>query len=112
VVNLRISKHGGLLRSIKMAESARARGLAVIIGSHVGETSLLTRTALTLAAACGDQLLAAECGYGSYLLRRDLTDPALRFGRRGVLKTQQTGIASAAGLGLMVDEESLLASFT
>ncbi|MDH3658667.1 MAG: hypothetical protein OEU92_01350 [Alphaproteobacteria bacterium] len=107
VVNLRVSKHGGLLRSLEMAEAARSRGLEVIVGSHVGETSLLARSALTLAAFCGDRLLAAECGYGSFLLQRDPADPGLRFGNKGRLELPRAG--GDAGLGLTVDEAALMA---
>jgi L-alanine-DL-glutamate epimerase-like enolase superfamily enzyme len=107
VVNLRVSKQGGLLRSIEMAEMARARGIDVIIGSHVGETSLLARSALVLAAACSDLVIAAECGYGSLLVQRDLAHPSLRFGKSGILTAQREGIAGRSGLGVTVDQEIL-----
>ncbi len=100
IVNLRVSKHGGLLRSLEMLALARRRGLGVILGCHVGETGILTRAGLALAAACGTDLIAAECGYGGYLLARDLTRPRLRFGRGGRIA------APAAGTGLGVDVDS------
>jgi L-alanine-DL-glutamate epimerase-like enolase superfamily enzyme len=105
IVNLRVSKHGGLLRSLDMLRRARRQGLGVILGSHVGETGLLTRAGLALAAACGGDLVAAECGYGGYLLRRDLTRPRLRFGRGGVIAAP----SAADGLGLAVAGERLVA---
>ena len=106
IVNLRVSKHGGLLRSLEMREAATARGLGVIIGSHVGETGLLARAALTLAAACGEGLLACESGYGGYLLARDLVRPSLRFGRHGILDLDRLP-HHRRGPGFRV-EESLL----
>ena len=108
IVNLRVSKHGGLLRSIEMAKAAMSRGLDLVIGSHVGETSLLARAALALAAACGDRLMAAECGYGSFLLRRDLVRPSLRFGKGGLLDRNRTAGDDGSGLGLGIDEALLL----
>lgn len=98
IVNLRVSKHGGLLRSLDMLQTARQRGLGVIVGCHVGETSILSRAALALAAACGGDLIAMECAYGGYLLSRDLTDPRIRFGRGGVIAAPDAG----PGLGVVV----------
>ncbi len=100
IVNLRVSKHGGLLRCLDMLRIARQRGLGIILGCHVGETGILTRAGLALAAACGDDLIAAECGYGGYLLARDLIRPRLRFGLGGVID------APAAGTGLGVAVKS------
>lgn len=98
IVNLRVSKHGGILRSLEMLEAARRRGLGIIIGSHVGETGLLCRAAIALGAACGDALLASECGYGSYLLARDLVHPGLRFQRQGLLVSKGRAPGLAAGV--------------
>ena len=103
IVNLRVSKHGGLLRSLDMLALARQRGLGVILGCHVGETGILTRAALALASACGDDLIAAECGYGGYLLARDLTRPRLRFGRGGSIHAPGAG----NGLGIAVQSDLL-----
>ena len=82
VVNLRLSKMGGILRSLAVAEKAGQRGMEIIVGSQVGETSLLTRAALAVANASRDNLAAAEGAYGTYLLRRDLTSPSLTFSWR------------------------------
>jgi L-Ala-D/L-Glu epimerase len=38
IINIRVSKLGGLLRSINAIEQARARGIPVIVGTQVGET--------------------------------------------------------------------------
>lgn len=105
IVNLRVSKHGGMLRSLEMLRVARERGLGVLLGCHVGETGILTRAGLALASACGADLIAAELAYGGYLLARDLTRPRLRFGRGGTIS------ATGAGPGLGVDVNGdLLAS--
>ena len=96
IVNLRVSKDGGILRSLEMLRVARQRGLGVLLGCHVGETSILTRAGLALASACGDDLIAAECAYGGYLLARDLARPRLCFGRGGILRAPGAG----TGLGI------------
>ena len=104
IVNLRVSKLGGLLRSLAMLRLARQRALGVILGCHVGETGILTRAALTLASACADDLIAAECGYGGYLLSRDLTRPRIRFGGGGLIHTPFGG----DGLGVDVHSDRLV----
>jgi L-alanine-DL-glutamate epimerase-like enolase superfamily enzyme len=77
IINIRISKMGGILRSLAIAEEARAMGFPIIIGAQVGETSILTRAALTLANHYRDILLAQEGAFGTYLLERDIADSTL-----------------------------------
>jgi L-alanine-DL-glutamate epimerase-like enolase superfamily enzyme len=86
IINLRVSKMGGLLRSIEIAEKARQSGIKIIIGAQVGETSLLTRSALTIANAYRDILIAQEGAFGTLLLQSDICEPPLMFGKKGVLE--------------------------
>ena len=85
IVNVRVSKMGGLLRSLEVVAAARKRGLRIIVGAQVGETSVLTRAALTIATAAGDLLAGQEGAFGTHLLTADVCDPPLMFGRGGVL---------------------------
>jgi L-alanine-DL-glutamate epimerase-like enolase superfamily enzyme len=85
LINVRVSKMGGILRALDVVEAARARGIGVIVGAQVGETSLLTRAALTVARAAGESLVAQEGAFGTFLLERDICDPPLMFGAGGVL---------------------------
>jgi L-Ala-D/L-Glu epimerase len=85
IVNVRVSKMGGLLRSLEVVEAARRRGLRVVVGAQVGETSLLTRAALTVATAAQDLLAGQEGAFGTHLLTADVCAPPLMFGRGGVL---------------------------
>ena len=84
IPNLRVSKLGGVLRTLSLVYAAQARGLPVIVGAQVGETSLLTRVALIAALAAGDALIAQEGAFGTLLLEHDVCEP-LMFGRGGVL---------------------------
>jgi L-Ala-D/L-Glu epimerase len=102
IANVRVSKTGGLLRSIEVVRAARAAGVAVIVGAQVGETSLLTRVALTVAQAAGTDLLAQEGAFGTHLLQRDVCDPPVMFGPGGVLDPVPGGYVEAPGLGLRV----------
>jgi L-alanine-DL-glutamate epimerase-like enolase superfamily enzyme len=107
ILNCRVSKMGGLLRSLETVEAARALGIGVIVGAHVGETSILTRAALTVAARAGDALVAQEGAFGTTLLRRDLVSPVLMFGRRAELDIARMLDPATPGLGLMTDESAL-----
>lgn len=89
IINVRISKMGGILRSLKIVNKARSYGVAVIIGAQVGETSILTRAALTVASTCRDILIAQEGAFGTYLLERDITEPSIRFGKDGRVDANQ-----------------------
>jgi L-alanine-DL-glutamate epimerase-like enolase superfamily enzyme len=102
IANIRVSKMGGLVRSLEIAREARRRGLRVIVGAHVGETSLLTRAGLTVSNGARDLLVAQEGAFGTHLLARDVVEPPLMFGPGGVLDVDGLGVGSAPGLGLTV----------
>ena len=89
IINLRVSKMGGLLRSLSVAERAAECGVRIIVGAQVGETSILTRAALTVANAYRDIVLAQEGAFGTHLLERDITDSPIMFGARGILNAEQ-----------------------
>jgi L-alanine-DL-glutamate epimerase-like enolase superfamily enzyme len=100
LVNVRVSKMGGLLRSLAIVKAARAAGIDVIVGAQVGETSLLTRAALTVAQAARDRLVAQEGAFGTFLLERDVCDPPLMFGAGGVLDASAYPALGDPGFGL------------
>ncbi|MEM9892086.1 MAG: enolase C-terminal domain-like protein [Actinomycetota bacterium] len=102
ILNCRISKSGGLLRSLALIDAAEAAGLGVIVGAHVGETSLLTRAAVAAASAAGPALLAQEGAFGTHLLAEDLTDEPIMFGRGGRLAPARDGGFGPHGLGVAV----------
>lgn len=99
IPNIRISKVGGIFRALKIAKIASEGGCKLIIGAQVGETSVLTRAALTVAQTYKDHLLAQEGAFGTLLIEKDIARPELRFGERGILKWKQEGF----GLGLHID---------
>lgn len=105
IVNLRVSKMGGLLRSLAVAERAKEVGIPIIIGAQVGETSILTRVALTVASAYRDRLAAQEGAFGTYLLEREICRPVLMFGKGGWLAPDS--FRSEPGLGLTVATSSM-----
>ena len=105
IANIRVSKMGGILRSMAVAERAAGLGIGIIVGCQVGETSILTRAALPVMQAAGSNLVAAEGAFGTYLLRRDLTVPCLMFGDAGLLEPSE--VPDGHGFGLTVAEEQL-----
>ena len=106
LVNIRVSKMGGLIRSLRVLEAARARGIGVIVGAQVGETSLLTRAALTVACAAGNSLVAQEGAFGTLLLERDVCDQPLMFGSGGVLTASAYPMLGRPGLGVTFNPET------
>ena len=85
IANIKISKVGGLIRALEMIEELKKLRWPVIIGCHVGETSLLTRAALVISGAAGESLIAHEGAFGDYLLEQEPASPMLKFGREGLL---------------------------
>lgn len=100
-INLRVSKMGGLLRSLDVLEAARQRDIRIIAGAQVGETSLLTRAGMSLAGAAGDLLEAQEGGFGTHLLSRDICEPLLMFGPGGRIDEAVARLAGRPGFGLV-----------
>lgn len=97
VVNVRVSKLGGLIRTLAMIQAAHARGLAIVVGAQVGETSILARAGLVAAHAAGPALVGFEAAFGTRLLARDATTASVHFGYRGRVSV---GAFAASGSGL------------
>jgi L-alanine-DL-glutamate epimerase-like enolase superfamily enzyme len=97
IPNVRISKMGGIIRSLEFCKQLASRRF--IIGSQVGETSILTRAAMVLVQATHKNLIAQEGAFGTYLLERDIVDPSISFGQGGSIEWQQKG--SGFGLALL-----------
>lgn len=99
--NVRISKCGGLHRSTKIVLLAEEAGVAVQVGSQVGETAILSAAGRHV-AAWASRLAFAEGSYGTLLLAEDMSAAPVRFGHGG-----RAGLLSGPGLGVEVVEERL-----
>jgi L-alanine-DL-glutamate epimerase-like enolase superfamily enzyme len=97
ILNARVSKQGGLLRTLAIIGAARARGMKIIVGAQVGETSILARAGIVAARAAATDLIAFEGAFGTRLLVRDAVTPSIGFGYRGRVRLDQCG---GTGLGL------------
>ncbi len=101
MVNLRLSKNGGLIKVLKMAEIAEKGGLQYQIGCHVGETGILSALG-RVAASILPKAEYVDGSYDSYLLSENITSENFSFGFGGVAE-----IIRGQGLGFIVDETRL-----
>lgn len=99
LVNVRVSKCGGLARSLAIATRAVAAGLGVQVGAQVGETAILSAAGRHLAAALPD-VAFVEGSFGTLLLTEDVSVESVRFGHRG-----EAPVLAGPGLGVRVVEE-------
>lgn len=80
ILNIKVSKVGGLLAAYRIAGLAASRGASCLLGAHVGETGILTSAALHFLIAA--PALSAVEGFSSLLFdesrRIDDLDPAER----------------------------------
>lgn len=97
VLNIRISKCGGLLPSLAMIDAARSEGIGVQLGAQVGETSILSAAGAHLAAGTPFFHWREGC-FGTHLLDRDISDTPLMFGLGGIVSPPD-----GWGLGITVD---------
>lgn len=107
IANVRVSKMGGVLRSLEFVAEATKLGIDVVVGCQVGETSLLTRAALAVIAGAPDRVIAAEGAFGTHLLSHDFTNPSLMFGQGGVLRGRDTPFGGG-GLGLRLNPAAVM----
>ena len=103
IINIRVSKMGGILRTLEITQEARRKNIPIIVGAQVEETSLLTRAAMTVANASRDILYAQEGAFGTRLLEKDICQPAIMFGQNGLIKTDTADFTKLPGLGLAVN---------
>ena len=105
IINLRVSKMGGLMRSLKIADAAATAGIPLIIGAQVGESSLLTRAALVLAYQGTSTVIGREGAFGTLLLEEDVCSPPLMFGPGGKLSLTDGLITPHSGFGLTLQKD-------
>ena len=99
--NIRVSKCGGLLPSLAIADVAREHGLFTVVGAQVGESGILSAAGRHAAAAIVTPRYVEGSG-GRLLLRGDLTAESVLPGRRGWARS-----FDGPGLGVTVREDVL-----
>jgi muconate cycloisomerase len=101
VFNVRISKCGGLLASLRIMALARRSGLDVQLGCHPGETALLSAAGRHLASRVAG-LRYVEGSYDRHILGANLTRQDLTFRYGGWARPLE-----GPGLGVEVDPAAL-----
>ncbi len=99
--NLRLSKCGGFIRSLRLAQFARSHGLACQLGCQVGETAVLSAAGRHFAASVAG-LRYLEGSYDRHLVREALATRDFTFGRGG-----RAPALPGPGLGLTIDPRAL-----
>lgn len=101
VINVRLSKCGGLRNALKMIEVIRSRGLLFQIGCQLGESGVLSAAGRTLSLLCKDALYY-DGSYDALLLEENITTNNISFGYGG-----WAGALEGGGFGAAVDLEKL-----
>jgi len=101
ILNIRISKNGGLLPAMRLAGLARQKKLRFQLGCLVGETSILSAAGRRF-LECVPGAMFAEGSYGRFLLRGDIAARPLCFGYGGRVKA-----LAGFGWGVQVNPSAL-----
>lgn len=101
--NIRLSKNGGLLASLRLMHLATANHVPFVLGCMVGESSILS-AAQRRALQLGPVPRFVEGNYGRFLLHEDFLTgwKSLRFGYGGVLRPLR-----GEGLGVGISREGV-----
>lgn len=99
IANLKVSRIGGMIRGMRMIDRLKEENIPIIIGAHVGESSIMTRAGMLLASYAGEALIAQEGAFGEMLLARDPAQPSLMLGAGGKLDIAKFELAES-GWGL------------
>ncbi len=99
--NLRLSKCGGFIRSLRLAQFSRRHGLACQLGCQVGETAVLSAAGRHFAASVGG-LRFLEGSYDRHLVREALGTRDITFGRGG-----RAPALTGPGVSVMIDPRAL-----
>lgn len=99
-INLKISKHGGIINTLLIHHLSTENGFKNQIGCHVGETSILTSAGLVFSCLTKN-LMAHEGAYGNFFLKFDLVNSPIQFGQYGHLNLDI--LNNQVGFGIKVD---------
>ncbi|MFM7058264.1 MAG: mandelate racemase/muconate lactonizing enzyme family protein [Planctomycetota bacterium] len=96
--NIRLSKCGGLVRSLELVQLARQHGVFCQLGCQVGETGILSAAGRHFACHVPN-LRYVEGSFDRFLVRDTLVEPDITFGYGGRGRR-----LTEAGLGVTVNE--------
>lgn len=99
--NLRLSKCGGFIPSLKLAQAAKQAGLGYQLGCQVGETAILSAAGRHFACSVAD-IRYLEGSYDRHLVREALGKQDVTFGWGG-----WAPYLNGIGLGVGIDPQAL-----
>ncbi len=99
--NIRLSKCGGFIPSLRLARRAKEAGLACQLGCQVGETAILSAAGRAFACSVGG-LRYVEGSYDGWLVREALATRNITFGWGG-----WAAALPGPGLGVDIDARAL-----
>lgn len=99
--NIRLSKCGGYLASLKIAAMAHAAGVGYQLGCHPGETGVLSAAGRHWACSVGN-VRYLEGSYDRHIHRHLLTNEDMTFGFGG-----RAPALTSSGLGITINEHRL-----
>lgn len=99
--NIRVSKCGGIHRTLEMARMAQAAGLRLQVGSQVGETAILSAAGRHVAAYL-DAVDFVEGSFGTLLLTEDISADPVKFAHKG-----EAPVLTGPGVGVRVVADKL-----
>lgn len=99
--NIRLSKCGGFLNSLRLAAVAHRAGLGYQLGCMVGETGILSAAGRHFASSVAG-IRYLEGSYDRHLVREPLTVQDVTFRRRGV-----AAALTGPGLGVTIDRAAV-----
>lgn len=99
--NIRLSKCGGFINSIKLAALAHQAGLGYQLGCQVGETGILSAAGRHFAASIGE-IRYIEGSFDRFLVKERLTVEDITFGRGGYAPA-----LAGPGLGVTIEENAV-----
>lgn len=99
--NIRLSKCGGFIPSLRLAQYGRRHGIKYQLGCQVGETAILSAAGRHFACSVSD-IRFLEGSYDKHLVRENLSKKDISFGWGGVAPA-----ITGHGLGIAIDEAAL-----
>ncbi|MCE9532283.1 MAG: dipeptide epimerase [Planctomycetes bacterium] len=99
--NLRLSKCGGFIPSLRLALLAREAGLGYQLGCQIGETAILSAAGRNFACSVAN-IRYLEGSYDRHLVKEALGKQDITFGWGGCAPA-----LNSIGLGIMIDPQAL-----
>ena len=101
MINVRLSKCGGFLNSMRMIQKSRSAGIKYQVGCQLGESGILSAAGRALCVLCSDALYY-DGSYDEFLLKHNLTTDHVTFSLRGRALPLE-----GPGLGITVSQQNL-----